>query len=940
MADTTAAVWAALRWPGDDASALEWARFYLSLGLDVRPTPSTVDRLEHARFLSDDAARDYRDQHKQDPPEELAAAFYDDARALAEDVRGPVPKIAAMFRGRRATDEDLVRWFSPMLGGRAKSTQHHLQRGVCCVLDDACPWVQVDVDVGHGGKDGDLAGPFATLPGPKVATPRGGVHVFLLRRDPTGTLTAPVRPSSGKHALAPGVEVRTTGFALVPSGGSSPGRRWTCHDQPTPAPAILRARPTAAPKDMSPRAGTAWDPNLDGGGLGHVAYLIATDAEEGTRNASGAQIVGLLARPRAVPHDVLRALLGVLTEYGAGMDWPASRLTEEADRWQALLTRGPRDAEFAAEVLAAWVAVRDNTSKPWRAGKARALARSVWKTADRREEGNAGAEDMGHAGEVGEWDDGPPPLVATLPPPAPATPPPLVATPAPPPPAPADMPQETPADQARDAFVADVHAPTMVAEAVAASNAVPLAAEGKDAEKAARFAKICRDILPTLGASYPVDARRAAFKRRSISLSHLYPFVDFKTGRVETEDHDPYAVGHGIGELSRSIGGLRVGRLLVIGGAGAKIGKTHFMGQAVEGVALATAARFLGLPGYEDAPIVMPVWITEMAVDGEVLNRMTSRHLGFDMAALEEESGEQAPGVARMAADYSTTAGKIIERAWGLSEYYWKDNDPLGWAIEHLIREVDLSKFPAPTGQGRGRIDQSTGPHLVGWVANSVQMYQRDLARKFGVEEEEVIPWVLFDPGQRFTGEDESSKSALDALLKAIVNRLCRSRGRGGLGAAVWLTSDTTKAAVRDMDLQRFLSEEGQRLAVDIFAGSQGVIHSGDIGVALCGEANPADPLMRTQWARVLWSRVSGGSVAPCYPFAWETHKGRFRAQPPQALRAIDPDHDPRGGPGKAKRLPPPKVGEYAPGPANAATPRPPTYRQNGVRYRQGQQDD
>ncbi len=930
MANATMPAWPLPEeWPAPDAPVLTWARFSRErLGLEIRPTPAEVDRIAHARYLHDDALRDYRDQHKTEPPADLSTLMYDDARELAEDVRGPIPQIASWYRARRATDEDLVRWFTPAIGPQSKRTQHHLERGLCCVLDDACPFVQVDVDPRHGG---DLAGQYATLAGCKVATPRGGVHVFMLRAAAIPG-EGPVRPSSGKHALAPGVEVRVTGFALLPSGASTPDRRWVCTDAPVPAPLALRrtGNPTrvwSAPESTGPAS--PWEE--DGAPLGHVAYLISTDAEEGTRNTSGSQIVGLLARPRAVPEDVLRALLVLLAEHGAGMDWPAARLAEEGARWQALLTRGPRDAEFAAEVLATWIGVRDTTSRPWKAGKARALARSVWKTADRREEGLAGAEDMGHAGEVGEWDGGPP---ESMPGPAVAAPPPPPAPPIPP-----AMPQETGGDAASEAFVADVLAPTPITEAMGIPEPTP--ADRLDAEKAARLDAFVRSILPTLGEAYPMESRRAAFKRRSIPVGCLYPFLDFKTGRVEGEAQDPDGVGHGLGDpLSRAVGGLRQSGAVCIGGAGAKLGKSHFVGQAVEGVALATAARYLKIPGYEDAPIVLPVWITEMPREGEVCSRMTSRHLGFDMAALEEEWGEQAPGVARMAGEFSTTSARVVERAWQLSEHCWKKTDPLGWAIEHLIREVDLSKFPAPKGQGRGRVDQSTGPNLVGWIALAVRMYRLELARMFGVDEDEVLPWIILDPGQRFTGEDESSKAALDALLGAVVNKLCRSKSRGGLGACVWMTSDTTKAAARDIDLQRFLSEQGQRLAADIFAGSQGVMHHFDV-VALCGEDNPADPLMRTQWVRVLQSRTGAPQVA--FPFGWEAHKGRFRARPPEPLPAPDPDADPRkGGGGKRGHTSTgaggPKVGEYTPTPPpSGSPPRPGSYRPNGVRFNPGE---
>ena len=60
-------------------------------------------------------------------------------------------------------------------------------------------------------------------------------------------------------------------------------------------------------------------------------------------------IIGMLAQPRGAPEDVVSALLAMLTEYGTGRDWPRERLAEETARWQHLLTRGPRDAEFAVE---------------------------------------------------------------------------------------------------------------------------------------------------------------------------------------------------------------------------------------------------------------------------------------------------------------------------------------------------------------------------------------------------------------------------------------------------------------------------------------------------------------------------------------------------------------------------------------------------------------
>ena len=174
--------------------------------------------------------------------------------------------------------------------------------------------------------------------------------------------------------------------------------------------------------------------------------------------------------------------------------------------------------------------------------------------------------------------------------------------------------------------------------------------------------------------------------------------------------------------------------------------------------------------------------------------------------------------------------------------------------------------------------------------------HRRDLARLLGVSEDEVLPVALLDPGQRFAGDDESSKAALDALLGAVVARICRRRS--GLGAVAIMTSDTTKAAARDLDLERFLSESGQRLAADIFAGSQAIMHNADV-IAVCGE-DCGVPFQRTQWVRVLQGRT--GAPAEVYPFRWETHLGRFRPRKSEPLRAIDPERGGRGGRGDAPR--------------------------------------
>lgn len=940
-----AARWpAAEEWPTASWSSADVARFYTHrLGLRALPTPSPADRHGHALYVFDEAVRDYRWAHaQQDPPDDLRAQMWDDARAFADAVRGPIPKLVKARRDRDCTEDDVQRMWC-VDPRRPRETAHHPERGVCILLGVGRWWVPAQVDVDPRAR-GDLAGYYANLPGPRVATPRGGVHVFV---DARGTLV-----HSSDKVLAPGVEVRTQGFALLPSGAVTPDRTWVYQDAPRPPPRSLLTAPPRPPKRaaavLDGDAAPAADPWAQDGAPGRVASLIAMQMGQNDGRTSVLRaVVGMLAQARGVPSDVCDALLAMLTEYGVGMDWPAARVAEEVAAWRLRLTRGPRDADFAVDVATMWEATRD--SGPVRKGEAwaRNTARSLWKTADRRQEGTAGAEDLGHAGQVGDhdrdpWADDPPRHARDFAVPAPS-PPHVTAT--------------TPA--ARSDLTAEHPLPTLQAlsTADAAASAVQtLAAEVSAGDADAQRAKInefkLRKILPTIGQAYPLESMRRDVASTPVKVECLYPFFDFVTGKPEvahdvlgpTEYH--VQVGHGYGrDLSAAVGGIREGDFKAFGAAGAKGGKTHFLGQMVEGLALCTAARILGVSGYANCPIVMPVWVSEMPKEGEVLLRMMARLYGFDSAAIADgTAAAEARGIVHMSAmlNNAWTPAQVVQVAVRTCEVESQnERSPVGFAMQRVVREIDLGELPNPKGTGRQRVDYRSGPNLIGFIADATAIYRRELADLAGVSEDKVLPLVLLDPGQRFAGDSENSKAELDALLGAVVARICRRRS--GLGGACIMTSDTTKAAARDLDLECFLSEpSGQKLAADIFAGSQAIMHHCDV-FAVCGDDSAGDHFRRTQWVRVLQGRT--GASAECFPFSWETHTGRFRPRKAEPLRKPDPERGGKwggGGGGRSRqRRPamfggssPPEVGDHTPG-ANQVT-----YRPNAVRPRHEPRDD
>lgn len=926
-------------WPSRDASTLEWARFYLHrLGLtDLRPTPSQQDRDDHARYIAAEAAADWSWANKQaEVPADLAVQFRADAQVLADAVRGPIPRIAAEHRGRRTTDADLVRWFEPVGKGAAalRRTEHHRERGVCCMLGDTHPLAafnaQIDVDPRNGGY---ALGEYATAEGPRVYTPRGGVHVFL-RSTREQTIY------SSTNVLAPGVEVRTSGWALLPSGRVTPNRWWTGYAPPgPPPPALLRLAPRP-PRVTATGAGAAAEAlTASGHPQGRCAMLIASEIGKGDgRTAAAGTIIGMLARPGGLPPDVVDALAALLVEHGTGHDWPQERLREELTRWRELLTRGPRDAVFAAEVLETWLGVRDIGPIRKGAAWARAQARSLWKTADRREEGLAGAEDLGHVGAVGDYQQAEQAVEEYVTAAAVAVAPPAVAPNTP----------LTEADQRLKDYI--LHGLACPCEQCKSTG--PEVRDAKKEQERRDYEAMLWRLLPTISRAYPRESLRRDFLKVPAKVETLYPFADFVSGQHEQGEMGAPPVGHGYGQwFGRAYGGITEGDFQAFGAGGAKGGKTFFIGQMADGLAMGTAARILGVPGYESAPLIMPVWVSEMPKEGEIWLRFIARHFGFDLAALSKGTmSAEMPGVVHMAQRLDRSPAWVVAHARGIADAFdderFEDMSyTLGvrangvdvvpaWAAHNVVREIDLSVLPDPTGQGRGRVDHRTGPTMMGYVADAVALMRRDLAGVAGVAEDQVLPLIILDPGQRFAGDGNSSKDALDALLGSVVSRICRRKS--GLGAACIMTSDTTKAAARDLDLDTFLSASGQKLAADIFAGSQGIMHHCDV-YAICGQ-DTGVPYRQTQWVRVLQSRT--GAPAQCFPFDWDTHLGRFRPRPAEALReAPQGSGDRWGGASGGTRggnhswVPPGDVADHDPGA------HPPPRKRAGGRQQYGGRD-
>lgn len=893
-------------WPDDDAPPAEWARFYRDrMGWVVLPTASRRDVIAYTVSLVREATADYAADHGGDPPPDVAEALWDGAREIADATHGrPIGYIYNSWMKAVAVAADVtdamisVAW-EPLQGSRGPREEADT-RGICILANRSArdlPMCLVDVDPRHGG---DVEGRWGmSLPGPKASTPGGGVHTLMVA---TGKETV-------SADLGPGVDVVAGGGTIpVPAGSATPGRRWLRRDAPEVAPDDLRrrGRRRAPPRPGAVRAEREPGDDVDDDS-GQVASMVGSEVHDDERNRTIPAIVGMLARPRACPPDFVRACLELLVEGTAGRDARRDEAQAEVDRWRLLLTRGPRDADFAAEVVEMFIHVRDRAARRMKRPPG-AVARSVWKVCERREGGEAGAEDYGvgpvlaHAAPGLAPPGGPSPVVEVAPIDVPSEP---AAVPYPPP------------------------SPEVAAAAVAASVAAP--------KPKWRGGIDPRTYVHGLGDIYTDDDLGRDLRRRPIRIDAVFPAVDFATCKPSNSiDLLTPPITHGWGpHLSQVLRGLSPGDFRVIGAGGAGAGKTWFVSWLTHGLAMQTAARLLGVPGYERAPLVMPVWATEMPKQSEVYFRAAAAHLGFDQACLADgEEAHDAPGVSVMAAVHRMTPHEVVAKARAMERTFGADpRFPFHFARYHVTKVLRPSDLPRRSRRAGVNVEHRAGPDLVDHLADAVEHYRAELAARAGVSEDQVLPLVMIDPAQRFAGDAESEKRAIDAFLQAVVDVLCREVGCAAIG-----TSDTTKGGSRQHNIETFLSKPAGELASDVLAGTFSIQHHADC-LALCAEpprtptpeelarmsleerlSSKARSLRCKVHVRVLKNR-NGGIPATSFPYEWDMHLGRYRALDPEPLRAAPPAEHQQGAGGRRPFVPPPAMGHG--GPKFTPAPRP-----------------
>ena len=287
---------------------------------------------------------------------------------------------------------------------------------------------------------------------------------------------------------------------------------------------------------------------------------------------------------------------------------------------------------------------------------------------------------------------------------------------------------------------------------------------------------------------------------------------------------------------SRIGGGLAPGNLLGFGAGAAGVGKTTFLSNQLDGLAMRSVEIVRGETKYGNVltPIIL---MSEMPTSALYWRSLAS--------------------ILKVPVSYFRAGSTILDNTTQPVERE---------AICKARKNAELWLQPdALFGASRYWIARRPS---VADLKSFVNVWRDALAQKY--PHLSVVPVVVLDPIQRFLDPDEHEITALNSLGKRLVD-LADSEE-----LVVLLTSDTNKASAGGKNVPK----DPQEMGASAYRGSYGLIHNLDYPLYLrhpkdSQRSNP--PEVEIAFAKNRWGYVSGGTARQPFPrFDWYGENLRF----------------------------------------------------------------
>jgi len=357
---------------------------------------------------------------------------------------------------------------------------------------------------------------------------------------------------------------------------------------------------------------------------------------------------------------------------------------------------------------------------------------------------------------------------------------------------------------------------------------------------------------PTLNQLYGPAELRKDQDRHLMSLASLPAWP----GATKRHSDTP-VYGHGWGEhLDRLLGGgIHPGYMLALGASAAGTGKTAWLMQIVDGLALRSAELLeTGRPG----PLTPILVLSEMS-PAALTWRSLARWTGYDSRIFR--AGRSAEHLLER-----SDAGEVVDRAFRRGDEALRGR--LG-AARRFIRMM------SPQSSGKALLEEA-GALLEDW--------RKLLARKTG---REIWPVLVLDPIQRWQDPAKGEVEALNVLVETLGAHAQR-KGREWI---VLLSSDTNKGTAAGQNNGGPLQE-----ATAGFRGSYKLMHLVDAALYLHRTAHLA-PDRRALVVETIPVKNRWGTTRGPWPhFQWSPWNGRF-----EAWTAEEATQSPGPGPGQPK---------------------------------------